>query len=107
LTPTATIITPGKTPTPDSLADLHKQANVKPEDNGKTFTFPITTRFSVFLDDQNHPVTQLKCSPEGIIGMVSNRSARGSDLYPVMFEALQAGQCTLTDRDFSIIVIIK
>jgi len=86
---------------------LRQQTNVKPEDNGKAFTFTVTTRFTVFLDDQNYPVNELKCSPDGIIGMVSNGSMRGPGLYPVMFEALQTGQCTLTDRDFSVQLTIN
>jgi hypothetical protein len=39
--------------------------------------------------------------------MVSNGAMRGPGLYPVMFEALQTGQCTLTDRDFTAHIIIK
>jgi hypothetical protein len=32
---------------------------------------------------------------------------RGPGPYPVMFEALQTGPCTLTDGDFSVQLIIK
>ena len=104
---TATAILPEATPTIDMVAEMLQQANIKLSDKGKTFTFAVTSRFTVFLDDQNYPVTGLKCSPEGIIGIVTNGAYRGPDLYPVMFEGIQIGKCTLSDRDFSVQILIR
>lgn len=74
--------------------------------NGKTFTFQLTTRFIVFLDDKEYPVKDIKCTPEGIIGYVSNGSVRGPDNYPIMFEAVGIGTCTLRNKDFQAYVTI-
>jgi hypothetical protein len=104
-TPTIHVIEP--TTTIDPLAELRQQAKIKMEDNGKTFTFAVASRFFVFLDDMNYPATELTCSPEGIIGLISNGSLRGPGLYPVMFEGAQVGKCMLTDRDFSVQIEIK
>ncbi len=85
--------------TPSSI--IAQSPQIQLSDNGKTFTYRITDRFSVFLDDARHPVANLSCSPDGIIGYVSNGSMRGPNQYPIMFEAVAAGQCMLKDGDFS------
>jgi hypothetical protein len=56
------------------------------------------------LDDAAYPVKDLACSPSGVIGQVSNGSLRGPGLYPVQFEAVQVGECTLADRGFSVTI---
>jgi hypothetical protein len=104
---TATIVLAKPTVTFDPLAEMRQQAKIKVEDNGKTFAFAVASRFFVFLDDEKYPATELMCSPEGIIGLISNGSLRGPGLFPVMFEGAQSGECTLTDRDFSVQIEIK
>ena len=99
---------------PQSTPDIHatittemkNNAQIKLSDGGKTFTYHLTDRFSVFLDDTNYPVKDLTCTPDGIIGYVSNGSLGGLGNYPVMFEAVAEGQCSLDDRDFHVDILV-
>lgn len=97
------------TPATDAtiMAEMKNNANIQPGDNGKTFTYRPTDRFIVFLDDEKYPVKDLACTPEGIIGYVSNGSLRGPDLYPVMFETVKEGRCRLTDHDFHVDIVVQ
>lgn len=99
---------PQSTPDIDATqsAQMQNDAQIKLSDNGKTFSYHITDRFSVFLDDTNYPVKNLTCTPDGIIGYVSNGSFRGPDRYPIMFEAAAEGQCVLKDGDFSVTISV-
>jgi hypothetical protein len=97
--------------TPDIHAtittEMKNNAEIKPSDNGKAFTYRLTDRFTVFLDDTKYPVKDLACAPEGIIGYVSNGSLGGLDHYPVMFEAVAEGNCRLEDHDFYVDIHIE
>ena len=97
--------------TPDIHAtittEMKNNAQIKPGDNGKTFTYRLTDRFTVFLDDTKYPVKDLACAPEGIIGYVSNGSLGGLDHYPVMFEAVAEGTCRLEDHDFHVDIVVN
>ncbi len=108
--PTAIQPTPAQLPTPDiaatQAAQMQNAAQIKLSDNGKTFTYHLTDRFSVFLDDTNYPVKNLTCTPDGIIGYVSNGSLRGPNKYPIMFEAAAEGQCVLKDGNFSVTIVV-
>ena len=96
--------------TPDIHAtittELKSNAQIKPSDDGKTFNYRLTDRFTVFLDDTKYPVKDLVCTPEGIIGYVSNGSLGGLDNYPIMFEALAEGTCRLEDHDFHVDIVV-
>jgi len=98
-------------PTPDSGAtvttEMKNNAQIKLSDNGKTFSYRLTDRFSVFLDDTKYPVKDLTCKPEGIIGYVSNGSLGGPGHYPIMFEAVAEGTCRLEDHDFYIDIVVQ
>ncbi len=74
--------------------------------NGQTFTYTITSRFFVFLDDEKYPIRDLTCDPEWVMGYVSNGSFRGPDLYPIYYEATIPGKCTLKDKDFAVSVVV-
>jgi hypothetical protein len=97
--------------TPDIHAtittEMKNNAQIKPSDNGKTFTYHLTDRFTVFLDDTKYPVKDLACTPDGIIGYVSNGSLGGLNNYPVMFEAVAEGTCRLEDHDFHVDIHIE
>ncbi len=71
-------------------------------DNGKTLVVHQTDRFSVFLDDHEYPLDELRASAAGMLGIISNGSLRGPNCYPVMFEAVGEGEASLNDRDFKL-----
>jgi hypothetical protein len=72
-------------------------------DSGKTFTYRITSRFSVFIDATN-PI--LTCLPSGIIGTISNLPSSIPRETSFWFEGLKAGTCTLGSGDFKATIII-
>ena len=98
-------------PTPNARAtittEMKNDAQIKVSDNGKAFSYHLTDRFTVFLDDTRYPVKDLTCAPEGIISYVSNGSLGGPGHYPIMFEAVTAGQCRLVDHDFHVDISVK
>ena len=90
----------------EEVERLRARADIKLENAGQTFTYTVTSRFTVFLDDTDYYAGDLGCEPEGIVGVVSNGSVRGPDLYPVMFEAVRPGQCELRDGDFTATIVV-
>jgi len=76
-------------------------------DSGRTFTYRVTDRFSVSLDRMRYPVRALTLTPKGIVGLISNGSINGPDNYPVMFEAVQPGECLLENGDFRVRVVVE
>ncbi len=80
------------------------QYEITQADNGRTFTYNVTTRFSVFLDSTKYPKDELKCLPEGIIGSISNIPPFQPPQYVVRYETIQPGDCTLQDRDFHVTI---
>lgn len=75
-------------------------------DSGRTFTYHVTDRFSVLLDRTHYPVTTLTSTPTGIVGLITNGSINGPEDYPVMFEAVQPGECLLEARDFRVRIVV-
>jgi hypothetical protein len=101
---------PNPTPTFDSVAStaiafLREIAQISLKDKGKTFTYTLTTRFMMFLDDDLYPVKELICEPKPVIGFVSNGFLRGPGHYPVMYGASIVGECTLSVRDFWVKIV--
>jgi hypothetical protein len=97
--------TPVITPTVEAVNPI--MAAITLVDNGSTFNFAKTERFSIHLDDTLYPLAEFICSPQGIIGMVSNGSALGPGVYPVTYEGVKSGSCTCVDRDFSVDIVIQ
>jgi hypothetical protein len=82
-------------------------SEIHESDSGTAFYYPVTGRFTVILNQNNNPAENLRCTPDGIIGPISNIPSVAPPLYAARFEGLQPGTCTLTDDNFSITVIIK
>lgn len=101
-----TALTACPTPPADELAQFESRS-VTAADNGKTLVVHQTDRFSVFLDDRTYPLDQLHPDPAGMLGYISNGSVRGPNCYPIMFEAVDQGQATLSDRGFVLHVVIN
>jgi hypothetical protein len=97
--------TPVVTPTIEAVNP--NMATITLMDNGSTFNFAITERFSIYLDDSLYPLAEFICTPTGIIGMVTNGSALGPGVYSVTYEGVTPGSCTCVDRDFSVDIVIQ
>jgi len=98
--------TPTPEPTTAGTIEWMKEHSINLRDNGKTFTYTVTSRFMIFLDDTHYPLGELVCEPKWIVGYVSNGSLRRSGYYPIMFEATEEGTCILKDRDFQIRLVV-
>lgn len=83
------------------------QYTITLDDNGKTFSYPLTSRFTVELDKTQYPPEKLYWSPETVIGKVSNvPSSESQTVIPVRFEAAQPGTTVLQDNDFSVTIVV-
>jgi len=95
-------------PTVDTTAPpITGDYDITAADTGKSFEYPETSRFTVYLDQTKYKVDNLACSPDGIIGSISNVPAVAYPLVAKRFEVLASGTCTLTDGDFSVRIIGK
>jgi hypothetical protein len=74
------------------------------EDNGKRFSYPVTSRFSVMLDTATHPAEELAQEPEGLLGRIGSEPAVPPQLYVVRFEAVRPGTTVLSNRDFRVTI---
>jgi hypothetical protein len=104
--PAPTQVQRANDPTTDSGV-ASSPSRLTEEDSGKTFTYTITSRFMLFLDDKKYPLENLTCTPDGLIGYVSNGSLNGPDNYPIMFEAVQTGECLLQNGDFQVHIAVS
>ncbi|MGE5541123.1 MAG: hypothetical protein ACM3TU_02470 [Bacillota bacterium] len=75
-------------------------------DSGKTFTYTVTSRFTLILDETKHPQQELSCVPAGILGSISNIPAVSPPSYAARFEGVAPGTCTFSDRDFTATITI-
>ncbi|MCL5957746.1 MAG: hypothetical protein M1358_00255 [Chloroflexi bacterium] len=102
--PVATSVQPA-TPT---AAGFSQQYEITEKDSGKTFVYPLTSRFQVILDQQKYPKESFKvdCNPEGALGGISNIPPVSPPLYVLRYEGVKPGKCTLTDGSFGINVEI-
>jgi hypothetical protein len=74
------------------------------EDSGKEFSYAVSSRFTVILDERKHPQTSLAPKPAGIIGRVQNIPSVEPPLYAASFEAVRPGRCLLTAKDFRVMI---
>lgn len=76
-------------------------------DSGKTFTYNVTTRFTLFFDQRRNPHENLRCTPEGILRAMSDSPYVEPPLYAAVLEGVAPGNCILTDDHFSATIIIQ
>lgn len=76
-------------------------------DSGGTFTYRVTSRFTVVLERGVNPPAHLRCTPEGIIGSISNVPSVAEPYYAARFEAVAPGTCDLRDDGFSATIIVQ
>jgi hypothetical protein len=79
---------------------------IREDGNGQTFTYPVSTRFTVMLDERKHPGHTLTIDPGGIVGRVASVPSVDPPLYAVRFEAARPGRVTIRSRGFLITVVV-
>ena len=75
-------------------------------DSGRTFSYNVGTRFSVFLDETRQPKSELQCAPQGVIVFRGYAPAE-PPAYAATFEVTELGTCVLTDKDFSATIVVQ
>lgn len=100
--------TPGSHPSATSTIPLTQQYDFTAQDSGKTVTYVITSRFEIFLNQQQYPKEniQLSCNPSSMLGSVSNIPAVIPPMYVVRYEGVQPGVCAIKNGTFLLTVRI-
>lgn len=77
-------------------------------DNGKTVSYPETTRFTVTLDNQQYPShsLQLACNPQGAISITTGMAYAPPPLYTTQYQTIAPGTCTIQDGNFTLTVTV-
>ena len=79
---------------------------IREDGNGQTYTYPVGTRFTIFLDERKYPGHTLVSDPEGIVGRIASVPSVDPPLYAVRFEGVRPGRATIRSRGFLITVVV-
>ncbi len=100
------VLMPTSTPGEEIIEDKNK-ITVTESDNDKTLVYTKSSRFAVTLSEDKYPLPQdWGCAPAGVIGYAPDLSSNGPNQYPIGFEALHEGTCTLVNNDFKVNIIV-
>ena len=79
-------------------------AEITAADDGKTFTISITGRFLLILDKTDYPPgsLELKCTPDGVLGRVTNIPALPEPYYATHLEGVAQGECEIRNGSFEV-----
>jgi hypothetical protein len=103
---TQNVTTPPTSHTPggqsSATPQLTQQYEFTEKDSGKTVTYTVTSRFGIILDQQKYPKNniQVACTPQGVLGSISNIPSVVPPLYALRYEGVQPGVCTIKDETF-------
>ncbi len=83
------------------------QYTISAQDNGKTFSYVMTSRFTVILDKNAYPPEKLIWSPDIVLGRISDTSAPENPADALTrIEAVQPGTAVIKDNDFSVTIVV-
>ncbi len=101
------LMTPGAQRPTVSAADLPSPSVIAIQDNGKTFSYPLSAVFSVRLDKELYPPQELACAPGGILERTKTAPEVKKWMGSSGFQAVAAGECDLTVGEFTVHIQIK
>lgn len=83
-------------------------SEITADNNGMTYTFVLTSRFSLVLEESDYPRANLhaSCTPSNILGQISNVEPVPPDYYVIRYEGTAVGSCTLADGNFQVVINI-
>ena len=93
----------------DLLSATEGPAEITVSDNGKAFSYPIGSRFTVLLDSTLYPENALSCAPpnSGVVRVVETAKEARPPLYARTFEVVKAGTCTMTNTRFIAAIVVE
>ena len=99
--------TPTTVPAPPTSSST-EQYGFTAQDSGKTVTYPITARFVLTLNQQQYPQTELRvdCNPQEAASATAGMVYAPPGFYAIQYQTIEAGNCQITDRGFTLSVII-
>ncbi|HQA29680.1 MAG TPA: hypothetical protein PLA02_10755 [Brevefilum fermentans] len=77
-------------------------------DSGKTYSFVLTSRFSIVLKEAEYPAANLNlnCAPGAALGRISNIEGVPPDYYEMRYEGSGFGQCIIQNGPFEVTINI-
>lgn len=89
------------------VVDTDSNSEITIHDKEKTFTYSLGLEFSVILNDFNYSLSNLSCSPSGVVSNVTDTPGANPPYYAAEFEAVSVGQCKLENNDFSVDINVE
>lgn len=108
---TALVALPTPSPNPSPLPSMPFRLNayrIIAADSGKTYSYAVTVRFSVILDQQTYPQGQLttSCTPQDVLMSISNIPSVPPPFYAVAFQGRTPGTCAIRNGEFHVTIKI-
>jgi len=95
-------------PTMDWSGWTPSPGEIVASDSGKTYSFVLTSRFSIVLKEADFPAVnlELNCVPQVVLGRISNVEGVPQDYYVIRFEGSGFGQCIIQNGSFEVTINI-
>jgi hypothetical protein len=95
-------------PTYDWTGWTPSPGEIVASDSGKTYSFVLTSRFSIVLKEADFPAANLKlnCVPDIVLGRISNVEPAPPDYYVIRYEGSGFGQCIIENGSFEVTINI-
>jgi hypothetical protein len=77
-------------------ADVSHVYTITAADAGKVFTYVVTSRFSLLLDEAKYPYYDTACVPDTILGAIAGTGS---------YEIFKTGQCRLQNGSFHVTIV--
>lgn len=90
-----------------NVVDTDSNLEITVYDKGKTFIYNPGSEFKVILNDYNYSLSNLSCSPSGIVNNITDSPGANPPYYAAKFEAVSIGECKLENKDFSVDINIE
>jgi hypothetical protein len=79
-----------------TASDVSHVYTITEADNGKVFTYVVTSRFSLVLDDAKYPSSKTICATDTILGAIAGTGS---------YEIFKTGTCQLQNGNFQVTII--
>lgn len=90
-----------------NVVDSDSNSEITVYDKGKEFIYNLGSEFKVILNDSNYSLSNLSCSPSGIINNITESPGANPPYYAAKFEAISPGECKLKNKDFSVDIRVE